>query len=132
MITTQETTTAQTARHTPWARRLVMAILVLAAAGSLGFGIRGGIEQRVAAGKELAQATDEARGAEQDDIELAVGAHTAILRPVQCQHPRERCLFHPLHLACVLSARIDDYFEETPCLGRCCSATTGRRGRRRR
>jgi RND family efflux transporter MFP subunit len=59
MMTTQETTTPETARHAPWARRLVTAIFVLAAAGTLGFGIRG-IEQRVATAKELVQATDEA------------------------------------------------------------------------
>ena len=60
MITTQETTTLKTARHAPWARRLVTAIFVLAAAGTLGFGIRGGIQQRVATAKELVKATDEA------------------------------------------------------------------------
>jgi RND family efflux transporter MFP subunit len=60
MITTQETTKPETARHASWARRLVTAIFILATAGTLGFGIRGGIEQRVAAAKELAQATDDA------------------------------------------------------------------------
>ena len=60
MTTTQDTTTPETGRHAPWARRLVTAIFVLAAAGTLGFGIRGGIEQRVATAKELVQATDEA------------------------------------------------------------------------
>src|SRR5580704_788683 len=60
MMTTQETTTTAMARHAPSARRLVTTIFVLAAAGTLGFGIRGGIEQRVARAKELVKATDEA------------------------------------------------------------------------
>jgi multidrug efflux pump subunit AcrA (membrane-fusion protein) len=60
MMATQQTTTPETERRAPWARLLVPAIFVLAAAGALGFGIHSGIEQRVAAGKELAHATDEA------------------------------------------------------------------------
>ena len=60
MKTMQETTKPETQRRAPRARLLVPAILVLAAAGGLGYGIRSGIAQRVTTGKELAQATDDA------------------------------------------------------------------------
>ena len=60
MKTMQETTKPETQRRAPRARLLVPAILVLAAAGGLGYGIRSGIAQRVTTGKELALATDEA------------------------------------------------------------------------
>jgi RND family efflux transporter MFP subunit len=60
MMTAQETTTRETELRAPRARLVVTAIFVLAAAGALGFGIHSGIEQRVATGNELAQATDEA------------------------------------------------------------------------
>ncbi len=58
MITMQETTKPETQRRASRARLLVPAILVLAAAGALGYGIRSGIEERLTTGKELARATD--------------------------------------------------------------------------
>jgi RND family efflux transporter MFP subunit len=60
MKTMQETTKPETQRRAVRARLLVPAILVLAAAGALGYGIRSGIEQRLTTGKVLAHATDEA------------------------------------------------------------------------
>ncbi len=60
MTTLEQTKTPETQRHEPRARLLAPAIVILAAAGALAFGVRNGIQRRVAEGKELAQSTDEA------------------------------------------------------------------------
>ena len=57
---TKTPATPETKVHRSRARLVVPAVFVLAAAGLLGFGIHSGIEQRVTAGKELAQLTNEA------------------------------------------------------------------------
>jgi RND family efflux transporter MFP subunit len=59
-MTAEEATPSKTQPHEPRVKLLVPAILVLAASGAVGYGIRSGIQQRVSIGKELAQATDEA------------------------------------------------------------------------
>jgi RND family efflux transporter MFP subunit len=60
MMTLEPIKSPETRRPEPRARLLAPAIFILAAAGALGYGVRSGIQQRVATGQELARSTDEA------------------------------------------------------------------------
>lgn len=60
MTTLEETRAPETKSRNPLVRLMAPVVLVLAAAGALGYGIHNGIQQRATAAQELARSTDEA------------------------------------------------------------------------